>query len=56
MAKVTLSSLEQAEQLNISPDYVRLSMAAAIELGLKKGRLFRDAGRLVMERIAHRGA
>lgn len=43
MAKVTLSSLEQAEQLNISPDYVRLSMAAAIELGLKKGRLFRDA-------------
>ena len=43
MAKVTLSSKEQAEQLAISPEYVRISMAAAIELGLKPGRLFRDA-------------
>jgi biotin synthase len=43
MAKVSLSSLEQSEQLNISPDYVRLSMAAAIELGLKAGRIYRDA-------------
>jgi len=43
MAKGTLSSKEQAEQLQISPDYVRISMAAAIELGLKPGRLFRDA-------------
>lgn len=34
-----MSSLEQAEQLNISPDYVRISMAAAIELGLKPGRI-----------------
>lgn len=43
MAKVTLSSKEQSEQLQISPEYVRISMAAAIELGLKPGRLFRDA-------------
>jgi biotin synthase-related radical SAM superfamily protein len=42
MAKVTLSSKEQAEQLQISPDSVRISMAAAIELGLKPGRMFRD--------------
>ena len=42
MAKVTLSSKEQAEQLQISPDYVRISMAAAIELGLAPGRMFRD--------------
>ncbi|MBM4425188.1 MAG: radical SAM protein [Chloroflexi bacterium] len=41
--KVTLSSQQQAEQLQISPDYVRLSMAAAIELGLKPGRLYRGA-------------
>ncbi|SVD70911.1 uncharacterized protein METZ01_LOCUS423765, partial [marine metagenome] len=34
-----LSSNEQAELLNISPDYVRISMAAAIELGLKPGRI-----------------
>jgi biotin synthase len=43
MAKVTLSSKAQAEQLQISPEYVRISMAAAIELGLKPGRIFRDA-------------
>ncbi len=43
MAKVTLSTREQSEQLQISPDYVRISMAAAIELGLKPGRIFRDA-------------
>jgi biotin synthase-related radical SAM superfamily protein len=43
MAKVALSSKEQAEQLQISPEYVRISMAAAIELGLKPGRLYRDA-------------
>jgi biotin synthase len=35
-----LSSQEQAELLNISPDYVRISMAAAIELGLKPGRIY----------------
>ncbi len=34
-----LSSQEQAGLLNISPDYVRISMAAAIELGLKPGRI-----------------
>jgi biotin synthase len=43
MAKVTLSSKEQSEQLQISPDFVRISMAAAIELGLKAGRIYRDA-------------
>ncbi len=34
-----LSSQEQSEMLNISPDFVRISMAAAIELGLKPGRI-----------------
>lgn len=43
MAKVTLSTREQSELLQISPDYVRISMAAAIELGLKPGRIYRDA-------------
>jgi len=37
--QLKLSSQEQAELLNISPDYVRISMAAAIELGLKPGRI-----------------
>ena len=41
--KVTLSAKEQSEQLQISPDYVRLSMAAAIELGLKPGRIDRKS-------------
>ena len=35
-----LSSQEQAEMLNISPDFVRISMAAAIELGLKPGKIY----------------
>jgi biotin synthase len=43
MAQVTIPSKEQAEHFQISPDYVRISMAAAIELGLKPGRMFRDA-------------
>ncbi len=43
MAKVTFSTKEQSEQLQISPEYVRISMAAAIELGLKPGRIFRGA-------------
>jgi biotin synthase len=43
MARVALSQLEQAEQLQISPEWVRLSAAAAISLGLKAGRTFRDA-------------
>lgn len=34
----------QAEELRISPDYVRISMAAAIELGLKPGRFMRNCG------------
>ena len=34
-----LSSQEQAEMMNISPDFVRISMAAAIELGLKPGKI-----------------
>ena len=41
MAKVTVPSHQQAEQYQISPDYVRISMAAAIELGLKPGRIAR---------------
>lgn len=41
MAKVTVPSDQQAEQFQISPDYVRISMAAAIELGLKPGRINR---------------
>ncbi|HJL70478.1 MAG: radical SAM protein [Anaerolineales bacterium] len=32
----------QAEQFKASPDYVRISMAAAIELGLKPGRIMRN--------------
>lgn len=39
MTNVMLPSALQAEELNISPDYVRISMAAAIELGLKQGRI-----------------
>ncbi len=39
MAKVNVPSRQQAEQFQISPDYVRISMAAAIELGLKPGRI-----------------
>jgi biotin synthase len=41
MTKVTVPSDLQAEQYQISPDYVRISMAAAIELGLKPGRINR---------------
>ena len=41
MAKVTVPYHLQAEQFQISPDYVRISMAAAIELGLKPGRIDR---------------
>lgn len=41
MAKVTVPSDQQAEKFQISPDYVRISMAAAIELGLKPGRINR---------------
>jgi lipoyl synthase len=41
MAKVTVPTHLQAEQFQISPEYVRISMAAAIELGLKPGRISR---------------
>jgi biotin synthase len=41
MAKVTVPSELQAEQYQISPDFVRISMAAAIELRLKPGRIHR---------------
>jgi biotin synthase len=41
MAKVTIPSHLQAEYHQISPEYVRISMAAAIELGLKPGRINR---------------
>lgn len=41
MAKVQIPSSLQAEQFQISPEYVRISMAAAIQLGLKPGRIDR---------------
>jgi len=41
MAKVTIPAYLQAEQFKISPEYARISMAAAIELGLKPGRIHR---------------
>jgi biotin synthase-related radical SAM superfamily protein len=41
MAKVTIPSNQQAELYQISPEYVRISMAAAIQLGLKRGRIDR---------------
>jgi biotin synthase len=44
MAKVNIPSHQQAEYYQISPDYVRISMAAAIELGLKPGRMLRGCG------------
>ncbi len=44
MSKVKLPLAQQAEVYQISPEYVRISMAAAIELGLKPGRLMRGCG------------
>lgn len=43
MAKVTVSTNMQAEQYQISPAFVRISTAAAMALGLKSGRIYRDA-------------
>jgi biotin synthase len=43
MARVAVPTHLQAEQYQISPAQVRISMAAAIALGLKGGRIFRDA-------------
>ncbi len=41
--KVTVPSHQQTERFQISPEYVRISSAAAIALGLKSGRVWRDA-------------
>ncbi|MEK6221204.1 MAG: radical SAM protein [Chloroflexota bacterium] len=41
MTQVKISSVMQAEEFQISPEFVRISMAAAIELGLKSGRIDR---------------
>jgi len=41
MAKVTVPLSQQAEIYQISPEYVRISMAAAIQLGLKPGQIYR---------------
>ena len=41
MAKVSVPSNQQAELYPISPEYVRISTAAAIQLGLKPGRIER---------------
>ncbi|NTU82963.1 MAG: radical SAM protein [Chloroflexales bacterium] len=43
MAKVTVPTDQQAELYQISPGSVRISTAAAMALGLKGGRLYRDA-------------
>ena len=42
MAKVTIPFSQQAEIYQISPEYVRISMAAAIQLGLKPGQIYRS--------------
>lgn len=42
MAKVTVPTDQQAELYQISPAHVRISTAAAMALGLKGGRLYRD--------------
>ncbi len=39
MATTGIAVKDQSEQFQISPDYVRISAAAAIELGLKKGQI-----------------
>ena len=44
MVKVTVPSHLQAEHYSISPEYVRISMAAAMELGLKAGRFLGGCG------------
>lgn len=42
MTTSSLSVAQQSEQLQISPDYVRISIAAAMVLGLETGRFYRD--------------
>ena len=46
MVKATRPASEQAvqDETRMSPDYVRISTAAAIELGLKPGRMMRGCG------------
>lgn len=43
MARVTVPIDQQAELFQISPEHVRISTAAAMALGMKGGRLYRDA-------------
>lgn len=43
MGTMRLPVARQSEQYQISPDYVRISTAAALVLGLERGRFFRDA-------------
>ncbi len=43
MMKVALSQRDQAQKLQISPEWVRISAAAAMTLGLKTGRTYRGA-------------
>lgn len=43
MARVAVPTHQQAEQYQISPAHVRISTAAAMALGLKSGRIYRDA-------------
>ena len=43
MGTARLPVAEQAEQFQLSPDFVRISMAAAMVLGLERGRFLRDA-------------
>ena len=42
MQRARVPSREQQTQFQISPEFARISMAAAIELGLKPGRFLRD--------------
>ena len=44
MSNEKLLEIEQDEEQLLSPEYVRISMAAAIELGLKQGQLMRGCG------------
>jgi biotin synthase-related radical SAM superfamily protein len=43
MGTARLPVAEQAEHFQLSPDYVRISTAAALVLGLERGRFLRDA-------------
>jgi len=43
MGELKVLSAQEAERLRTSPEYVRVSVAAAMTLGLKTGRMYRDA-------------